>query len=49
MPGPESHDAPSRRTPESHQRGEAKLSRIPVRVEATAQPLRKPAWIRARL
>jgi len=31
-----------------HQRGEAKTARIPIKVEPTAMPLRKPAWIRAR-
>ncbi|UCE76388.1 MAG: lipoyl synthase [Gammaproteobacteria bacterium] len=30
------------------QRGEAKTARIPIKVEPTAMPLRKPAWIRAR-
>jgi lipoyl synthase len=40
---------PSRATPESHQRGADKVSRIPVKVEpAGERPLRKPAWIRAR-
>lgn len=31
-----------------HQRGAAKTARIPVKIEPTARPLRKPAWIRAR-
>ena len=31
-----------------HQRGEAKTARIPIKVEPSAAPLRKPAWIRAR-
>ncbi len=39
---------PSRATPESHQRGADKVSRIPVKVEFAGQPLRKPSWIRAR-
>lgn len=39
---------PSRLTPDSHQRGRDKLSRIPVRVRPQAQPARKPAWIRAK-
>jgi lipoic acid synthetase len=39
--------APSRVRPEGHQRGAAKLARIPVKVERTAEPPRKPAWIRA--
>ncbi len=34
--------------PESHQRGEAKLSRIPVKVETQTELLRKPEWIRAK-
>jgi lipoyl synthase len=41
-------DAPSRHTPETHQRGGAKLARIPVKVQTDGAPLRKPAWIRAR-
>lgn len=40
--------APSRRTPDSHQRGAEKLSRIPVKVEPVAALLRKPDWIRIR-
>lgn len=39
--------APSRTTPESHQRGEAKM-RKPVVVKLNPQPLRKPGWIRAK-
>ncbi|HFD81162.1 MAG TPA: lipoyl synthase [Gammaproteobacteria bacterium] len=31
-----------------HQRGAAKTARIPIKVEVTDSPLRKPAWIRAR-
>jgi len=31
-----------------HQRGEAKTARIPIKVEVTERPIRKPAWIRAR-
>jgi lipoic acid synthetase len=30
------------------QRGAAKTARIPVKVETTTRPPRKPAWIRAR-
>jgi lipoic acid synthetase len=41
-------NAPSRVTPETHQRGRDKVSRIPVRVEPAAALLRKPSWIRAR-
>jgi len=44
----DSHQAPSRSTPDTHQRGSAKLSRIPVKVEREADPSRKPPWIRAR-
>jgi lipoyl synthase len=41
-------DAPSRNTPETHQRGQDKVARIPVKIEPVAEPLRKPAWIRAK-
>jgi lipoic acid synthetase len=41
-------DAPSRNTPETHERGASKVARIPVKVEPTQQILRKPDWIRAR-
>jgi len=34
--------------PVKHQRGEAKTARIPIKIEPTGQPLRKPSWIRAR-
>jgi len=40
--------APSRNSPDTHQRGAEKLARIPIKVEPTSQPVRKPAWIRAR-
>ncbi|MCP4283193.1 MAG: lipoyl synthase [Gammaproteobacteria bacterium] len=43
------YNAPSRSTPDTHQRGEKKLSRIPVKVEAGETRLRKPAWIRAKI
>jgi lipoic acid synthetase len=33
---------------EKKQRGAAKTSRIPVKIEVTTRPLRKPAWIRAK-
>ncbi len=39
----------SRQTPQTHQRGQAKVARIPVKVQRTDRPLRKPAWIRATL
>jgi lipoic acid synthetase len=48
MTDPQSFQAPSRHTPDTHQRKADKLSRIPVKVEPTATPLRKPAWIRVR-
>lgn len=40
-------NAPSRATPETHQRNKDKLSRIPVKV-VPAAPLRKPPWIRVK-
>ncbi len=40
--------APSRKTLDTHQRGQDKVSRIPIKVEPTDQPLRKPKWIRAK-
>lgn len=40
--------APSRATPESHQRGAEKLARIPVKVVPKTEIPRKPAWIRAK-
>jgi len=40
--------SPSRATPDTHQRGADKLSRIPVKVEASETILRKPKWIRAK-
>jgi len=48
MTNPTSYQAPSRQTPETHQRKADKLSRIPVKVETTDSPLRKPNWIRVR-
>ncbi len=33
---------------QKHQRGAAKTARIPIKVEPTHTPLRKPAWIRAK-
>lgn len=44
----DSYLAPSRLTPESHQRKQDKLSRIPIKVEQSGEPLRKPDWIRVR-
>lgn len=40
--------APSRFQPDTHQRGEVKMKRIPIKVEPTVAPLRKPEWIRAK-
>jgi lipoic acid synthetase len=39
---------PSRLNPESHQRGAAKVSRIPIKVEPLGALPRKPSWIRAK-
>lgn len=44
-----SYKTPSRFTPSSHQRNSEKLSRIPVKVQVTDKPLRKPEWIRIKL
>lgn len=41
------YKAPSRYDPENHQRRADKLSRIPIKVNATKTVLKKPAWIRA--
>ncbi len=41
--------APSRTTPDTHQRQAGKLKRIPIPVVPAEQPLRKPDWIRTRL
>ncbi|MDO8941293.1 MAG: lipoyl synthase [Methylicorpusculum sp.] len=43
------YQAPSRLTPESHQRNVEKLSRIPIKVEPAETTLRKPDWIRVSL
>ena len=48
MSRPKQHQAPSRTTPMTHQRGQAKLARIPVKVESNTPPARKPDWIRAK-
>jgi lipoic acid synthetase len=42
-------NAPSRLTPETHQRNADKLSRIPIKVEKPETVLRKPDWIRIKL
>lgn len=41
--------APSRKLPDSHQRNGKKLARIPIKVDTTQPPLKKPEWIRVRL
>ncbi|NOQ64971.1 MAG: lipoyl synthase [Methyloprofundus sp.] len=41
--------APSRGTPETHQRNAEKLARIPIKVETSETVLRKPDWIRIKL
>lgn len=41
--------APSRSTPETHQRKAEKLARIPIKVETSSEPLRKPEWIRIKV
>jgi lipoic acid synthetase len=33
---------------DKHQRGAAKIARIPIKIEPTLRPARKPPWIRAR-
>lgn len=43
------YQAPSRRSPASHQRQADKLRRIPIKVVAPPAPLPKPDWIRVRL
>lgn len=42
-------NAPSRETPQTHQRNADKLSRIPIKVEKAETILRKPDWIRIKL
>ncbi|MCK5829233.1 MAG: lipoyl synthase [Methylococcales bacterium] len=41
--------APSRATPQTHQRNAEKLARIPIKVETTETVLRKPDWIRVKI
>lgn len=41
--------APSRETPETHQRSAEKLARIPIKVEKPETVLRKPDWIRVKI
>ena len=40
--------APSRENPRTHQRGQDKVSRIPIKVEPVVQLPRKPHWIRVK-
>jgi len=40
--------APSRFSPDTHQRGKDKVARIPVKVVPTTKLPRKPSWIRAK-
>jgi lipoyl synthase len=49
MSPPADFTAPSRASPDTHQRNADKLKRIPIKVESTGALLPKPAWIRARL
>ena len=49
MAHPNPLEAPSRLSPETHQRQAEKLKRIPVKVVPAETPLRKPDWIRTRL
>ncbi len=39
---------PTKSSATKRQRGAAKVARIPVKIEATEQPARKPSWIRVR-
>lgn len=41
--------APSRSTPQTHQRNAQKLERIPIKVEKTHNTLPKPDWIRIKI
>ena len=49
MPNTSNHLPPSRSTPETHQRSQRKMARIPIKVEPTTTQLRKPEWIRSQL
>lgn len=42
------YSAPSRQSPDTHQRGKDKVSRIPIKVKRSEQTPRKPEWIRAK-
>ena len=43
------YQAPSRSTPDSHQRNTEKLAKIPIKVELAETTLRKPEWIRVKI
>ena len=43
------YQAPSRSTPDSHQRSTEKLAKIPVKVEPAKTALSKPEWIRIKI
>lgn len=49
MTDPNPLTAPSRASPQTHQRGADKVARIPIKVEQPTEVLRKPAWIRAKV
>ena len=49
MTNPIDLKAPSRHSPDTHQRNADKLKRIPIQVDGTDAPPPKPAWIRTRL
>ncbi len=49
MSNPPNLNAPSRSTPDTHQRNAEKLKRIPIKVIAGDETPPKPAWIRTRL
>ena len=42
------YTAPSRQDSKRHRRGSDKLANIPVKVQKTERPARKPSWIRAK-
>lgn len=49
MTNPSDLNAPSRLTPDTHQRNADKLKRIPIKVVSDSHLTPKPAWIRTRL
>ncbi|MEJ2345219.1 MAG: lipoyl synthase [Gammaproteobacteria bacterium] len=48
MAAPKQPSTSNRVSPGTHQRGADKVARIPVKVETTTRPVRKPSWIRAK-